>query len=263
MKALEYLNTEAPRLFVTTPQVIKMGPAVEAMEAKKAELVEVVKLTPKAPDFKYINELPEGAQQVFDTAVNVAVNYIGYFESEDLEFQMRKLFKYIGGGFFGSVFDLGHGLVLKINREGGQKDGEVMEALQGLPFIPKLYAYSVDGVFIVSQRVDGVTIYDLYDDHTNVPEKWDIKSFKEQLCEFEHKLDELGWIPRDCHSENCMVDREGNFYIVDVGCFEKSTTWNTNYLFNYAIEEVMDHGEEIQRASQHLLRKSMTTVKPQ
>jgi hypothetical protein len=135
----------------------------------------------------------------------------------------------LGSGHFGKVYNFSEEYVLKINNPnqmnyGGYnvRDGYIMEQLQGIAIIPQVFLYSVNNQFILIQKIKGKTC-------TELMESGEVKQFKD-IIDFHwtktfiekcaEEVEARGWKLADCHGENCMIDENGKFYIVDVGLFD-------------------------------------------
>ncbi|AYP68763.1 hypothetical protein BpsS36_00057 [Bacillus phage vB_BpsS-36] len=165
--------------------------------------------------FKVVSETPQSVLNQFNKVVNA------YAHDNGVE-SLRALLDFIGGGACGKVFDLGNGYVIKVN-DGNwtntTRDGEILEALQGLPFIPKLYAYSLDNKFMLVQKIEGQTLSSWHCGR----DQWSGKSKEELLKDYETFRAgclERGWRAGDMHESNMMVDAN-SFWIVDVGLYKE------------------------------------------
>ena len=97
-------------------------------------------------------------------------------------------------------------------------DHIVLESLQGLPFVPTLYAYTPDGKYLIIQRIKGLTLWEL--ELNNNPYQFNYEELKQQFKEFVAGCLERGWIPNDLHAGNVMVCPQG-VYVVDYGFFKR------------------------------------------
>ena len=169
-------------------------------------------------NFNIINELPQEVEDKFLTTLNEFLQSGNDFDRID------NILNYIAGGACGRVYDLGNGFILKINRftwSSNTPDGDILRDLQGVPMIPKLYWYSEDNRFIIIQKIDGVTT-GTYTGQFTFQKDWEEQMFKQLAQEVDELVKERGWVLNDIHSENCMIDREGNLWIVDVGLFKRT-----------------------------------------
>lgn len=168
--------------------------------------------------FNVVNELPTQVKNKFLKTVNA------FLQGHNDFYHIENILEYIAGGACGRVYDLGDGFIVKVNKFGWRTDtpdGDILKDLQGVPFIPKLYWYSEDNRFIVVQKIDGVTTGD-YLGQFLFGKELDIEKFKEIAKEVYSQAEERGWILNDIHGGNCMIDRQGRFWIVDVGLFQKA-----------------------------------------
>ena len=167
--------------------------------------------------FNIVNELPTEVKNKFLKVVNEFIQGQNDFD------RVEAILDYIAGGACGRVYDLGKGFVVKINKfnwGANTPDGDILKDLQGVPFIPKVYWYSEDNRFIVVQKIDGVTTGS-YNGDFIFQKKWEQETFKQMAQKVYEQCKERGWVPNDIHGGNCMIDRQGNFWIVDVGLFKR------------------------------------------
>ncbi|MBL5872349.1 hypothetical protein HV417_02070 [Bacillus sporothermodurans] len=173
--------------------------------------------------FNVVNELDTPVKNKLLKVVNE------YMMSKDFS-KVQAILGFIAEGACGKVYDLGDGLILKINIFGWRSqtpDGDILRDLQGVPCIPKLYWYSEDNRFIVVQKINGLTTRKFNQEPFKLPKAW-VREEHDQLMETVYKAClERGWYVNDIHGGNCMIDLEGNFWIVDVGLFDKDMSgWN-------------------------------------
>lgn len=131
--------------------------------------------------------------------------------------------KKIGQGLFGAVYNI-EGYAVKVFRQNRfnivHNDGVIMERLQGIECIPKLYSRCNN--FMISELIKG-------QDLTN-----EEGTPSEFLCGIRHdwkeriEYDMLQLAKRkvrtgDLHGQNIMITEEGNLKIVDVGGFSEVT----------------------------------------
>lgn len=167
--------------------------------------------------FNVVNELPTQARNKLLKTVNEFLMNGNDFDRVD------NILNYIAGGACGRVYDLGDGLILKVNKfdwNAVTPDGDILKDLQGIPMIPKVYWYSEDNRFIVVQKIDGETTSSYMGDYL-FKKRWEEEYFKQLAHGVDDMVKERGWVLNDVHGNNCMIDREGNFWIVDVGLFRK------------------------------------------
>jgi hypothetical protein len=169
--------------------------------------------------FNIVNELPTQVRNRLLKTVNEFIQGRNDFD------RVEAILNYIAGGACGKVYDLGDGFVVKINKFGWRSDtpdGDILKDLQGVPFIPKLYWYSEDNRFIVVQKIDGVTTSNYSFEPFMFDKPWNQEDFEEMAHMVDEMCKERGWVLNDIHGGNCMIDRKGNFWIVDVGLFRRA-----------------------------------------
>lgn len=180
------------------------------VKQNKGEFVKVAGVT-----FKVVNELP---QEVIGKLVEALQSIHNHLQPE---------LPRLGGGACGQVFDLG-GYALKIDYgwDGGQ-DGKILEDLQGCPFIPKLYMRSENKKFTVMQKIDGQTVASFCHSPEFSFDNWMSEEDFKRACEIAvREINDRGWAPEDMHHGNLMIDREGKFWIVDVGLFSREINYS-------------------------------------
>jgi hypothetical protein len=172
--------------------------------------------------FKVVNELPTKVRNTILKAVNEFVQANMDFEKVD------NILNFIAGGACGRVYDLGD-YILKVNKNSGLaencKDGEIMADLQGIPCIPKLYMYSEDNKYMVVQKIDGQTMSDFNWRPDFLPanhETFSVEEHERMVEEAYKEAEKRGWVMNDCHQYNTMIDKQGRFWVVDVGLFKEA-----------------------------------------
>ncbi|TWJ39616.1 hypothetical protein CHCC5027_3529 [Bacillus paralicheniformis] len=168
-------------------------------------------------EFNVVNELSIEIEEKLRKAIELHTS----FE------KMKNVFKFIGEGACGEVFALSEEHILKINTSRFANehtpDGTILNDLQGVSFIPKLYCYSTCNRFIVVQRVKGVTVRQYLDGRDNffMPSSLDSeRDHLNKVKQFTKDCAKRGWYPNDAHKSNVMIDYKGNFWVVDVGLFQ-------------------------------------------
>lgn len=176
-------------------------------------------------EMRYVKELPEDHIELLAKVVeafrsNAGMGF-GQFDSVE---------KILGGelasGHFGVVYNFGEDYILKIEKpwtkgEYNTRDGLVLEQLQGIGIIPQIYIYDLDNNFMVIQKVKGqMCATYAKTPEFDLPSNFDIQWTKEFIKRSAQEIEERGWVIGDAHAGNCMIDQEGNFYIVDVGLFD-------------------------------------------
>ncbi|PEZ47047.1 hypothetical protein CN367_11820 [Priestia megaterium] len=173
---------------------------------------------------RYVNKLPEGKIRELHQVIKA---FRDTFEmSEKFDAVEKLLGKEIASGHFGKVYDFGADLIIKIEKpwnkgEYNTRDGYILEELSGLPMIPQIYIYDVDNDFTVIQKIDGQTCH-RYNKNPlfELPADFDYVWTENFIKESAKLIENRGWKIADAHAENCMIDRKGNFWIVDVGLFD-------------------------------------------
>jgi hypothetical protein len=174
--------------------------------------------------FNYVKELP---QETLDLLIKSVIAFEGN-RSEWNEFE--KVNSLLGSpfasGHFGNVYALGEDYILKIEKPEHKgdyvtRDGKILEDLQGIPMIPQIYAYDENNDYMVIQRIKGQTCGGYSrDPEFELPADFDIEWTKAMIKNTAKQIEERGWQIADAHAGNCMIDHEGNFWIVDVGLFD-------------------------------------------
>ncbi|MEQ3591563.1 hypothetical protein ABM560_07320 [Bacillus albus] len=127
----------------------------------------------------------------------------------------------ISFGYEYTVYALNDDSVLKVsNGHHIQNSGRVLEELQGLPFIPKVYDYGED--WLIMQRIYGSTMFGYGRGWSWFRVQYDYENHKNNALNFCDDCMKKGWIPKDLNVGNVMIDIEGDFWIVDVGSFIKT-----------------------------------------
>jgi tRNA A-37 threonylcarbamoyl transferase component Bud32 len=166
----------------------------------------------------------------------------------------------IGKGCFGRVYDFSEDYVLKVNdprQLGGvynPRDGYIMEQLQGIAIIPQVYIYSENNQYILIQKIKGKNCRDIVDSgiFDGLKELIDFKWTKTFIEKCAEEVEARGWKLADCHGSNCMIDKDGKFYIVDVGLFDNLEECEEEWEFfgkstDYAISSLLAIKEAIER----------------
>lgn len=212
--------------------MLKQMDKLEVVSEEKVLLLpapQVNEFTVEGIKFKSINAVP-------NDAMSMVVQLIAINEGE-LPIP-RYVFERLGRGHCGGTWAISKDLVLKINEIDNRADidlerfvdGECLEDLQGLPLVPKLYAYSYDKQYMIVERIHGMQVGQCEYDMNNftaqlgasiVPKFWNWKKWIDKACEFNRGCLQRGWIPNDLHGENVMIDKAGNLTVVDYGLFKK------------------------------------------
>lgn len=166
-------------------------------------------------EVKHVTGAPAHIIESFQKVIEIGENKQGGF------YLLDSLYEKIGKGACGAVFALDSEYVVKVTRPDSRyetKDGEILEALQGLPLVPTLYAYSLDNRYALIQRISGDVVGNLWKGIKF--NEFDSKAWLVKCEEFIHGCTQKGWFPNDLHYENCMVDDEGRFWVIDFGLFK-------------------------------------------
>lgn len=176
-------------------------------------------------EMRYVKELPQDR-------INLLAQVIQAFRSNAGKGfdQFDAVEKILGGelasGHFGIVYNFGEDYILKIEKpwakgEYNTRDGLVLEQLQGIGIIPQIYMYDEDNNFMVIQKVKGqMCATYARNPEFDLPSNFDIQWTKQFIKHSAQEIEKRGWRIGDAHAGNCMIDHEGNFYIVDVGLFD-------------------------------------------
>lgn len=208
-------------------------------------------------EFITVKKLPQDVLDCLQEAVKIA-------EKENYE-KLEQIFGFIGGGKCGYVYKLSEDYILKVNHEGfsdEMEDGFILHKLSGVPFIPQVYTYTTDGKYTVVQRIKGVTVHDFkyndekYFEPSNVVS---LEKFSLKVVEFEQYCRNRDFYPCDLHHGNCMIDPQGNFWIVDVGLFGR----RPNHYHKCPSAELVDHYRDILQRIKAVTRfKEEQALKP-
>lgn len=177
----------------------------------------------------------------------------------DMAFDIREIdvskLPQISRGHEYDVYALNDELVLKISNGGHlQNSGQILSDLQGLPFIPKVYWWGDSGEYLVMQRIKGIEIGFYMTGFSWFRVPYDYDTHKNMTLEFFNGCIERGWIPRDLHFANIMIDKDGHCWIVDVGGFVKidEATIPPNkvkkMIPSYEVKKMLDYGKCIVNA---------------
>ncbi|QFG05204.1 serine/threonine kinase [Bacillus phage 019DV002] len=173
-------------------------------------------------DFVVVNEVSEKLLSLINKALECWEEDFDEYEHDLMYPTMKKHFKYLGGGYCGRVFELDEDTVIKVESGSysGCMDGMILERLQGLPFVPKVYMYTddEDNSITIMQKIKGVTITEYL--KGKAPFSL-LKAPKNLTVAAENFIIQAG-LERgveisDVKSDNCMIDEQGNFYMIDYG----------------------------------------------
>lgn len=142
------------------------------------------------------------------------------------------------------VYALNDESVLKISRGNHfQNSGKVLEDLQGLPFIPRVYEYGDD--WLIMQRIQGNMLFGYGRGWSWFRVEYDYYEHESKALEFINGCIERGWLPEDMSPGNVMYDINGEFWVVDVGSFRKDK--GSNFPTNQ-YQQLLRYGEDIKNA---------------
>lgn len=182
---------------------------------------------------------------LFSKKVKYDVELINEIPQQDLDYMMNliekgkraldKELERLGRGAYGTVYGYKDYAIKILNgyEEGFNScdaetnDGDILEGLQSVKYVPKLYAKIENRAIIVS-RVRGLTVSEY------------VKAMRNGKCEnfinpsfntaFEEALKDvvmLGYKPYDLHDCNVMIDYDNGLpIIVDVGLFSR---WDKSF----------------------------------
>jgi len=146
--------------------------------------------------------------------------------------EVEKRFRELGKGTCATVYAINDELVLKVNDKVESecvRDHQALKSLQGLPFVPTLYAYTTDGKYLIIERIKGHTLLN----PKNIKIRFNRNELRKQMEGFVDGCFQRGWIPYDIHEGNVMVSSRG-FYIVDFGFFRRKDS-NKEPLSSYSV----------------------------
>jgi hypothetical protein len=175
-------------------------------------------------NFRYVRQLPV---EVFNLVCQ-AVTSFEAMRGEWNEFQEvnNLLGDPFASGHFGNVYALSDDYILKIEKpmhkgSYNTRDGKILEDLQGIAMIPQIYMYDDNNDYMVIQRIKGQTCGGYQrDPEFDLPKDFDLEWTKAMIKNTAQEIEARGWRIADAHAGNCMIDHEGNFWIVDVGLFD-------------------------------------------
>lgn len=129
--------------------------------------------------------------------------------------------KRIGTGGAHKVYEIDEDKVLKVSKGNHKKNaGAILEELQGIPFVPKIYDYSSDGSWHIMQQIHGFTPYHARRGFIEMkPMSFDFERFLKDSRLFFSSCMKRGWEPADINASNVMIDWSGAFWVIDFDCF--------------------------------------------
>jgi predicted Ser/Thr protein kinase len=146
--------------------------------------------------------------------------YIDNYERASMYKPLSSYFtKQIGGGCNGEVFEYeGYAVKYFSGAEQYCNDGKMLEALNGSPYFPTVYAHDKD--FMIMERIIGYSLDDYCVEYDKLKNKLQVSpAFKYHLEKaFEH-ADKRGVELTDLKKSNIMINESGLPVIVDAGTF--------------------------------------------
>jgi tRNA A-37 threonylcarbamoyl transferase component Bud32 len=187
-------------------------------------------------EFTQVQELPMEMYELVGRAIE-AYRSASQRERNHMDKIAEVLGDEISSGHFGCVFELGEDYILKVEKPWNKhdfgyvsRDGEILEELQGIPCIPQVYIYDSSNDFIVIQKIKGITVKEYVDiEGFELPESFNYEYAVNLLEDCDRLVKQRGWQIADAHRNNCMIDYEGNFWIVDVGLFDHIESVNKGW----------------------------------
>lgn len=200
--------------------------------------------------FTVVNDLP---LNIMEKAIESIATYYGQRNPNQAGWinwrRVESVLELIGAGHCGAVFELSEEIAIKFDKgtmTDETQDGAVLEALQGLPLIPKVYMYSQDGNITIMQKVTGENVSSYRRNKIFSVLNFDKKKVDEQVMELVVGIYKRGWRATDLHGENVMVDKEGRFWVVDVGIFSKSVRPPNKFHIEDVISDLRNHTRGIE-----------------
>lgn len=175
-------------------------------------------------NFRYVKELPV---ETFNLLCQAVTAFEAMRDDWNAFEEVNKLLgDPFASGHFGNVYSLGEEYILKIEKpstkgEYNTRDGRILEDLQGVPMIPQIYMYDTNNDYMVIQKIKGQTCGSYSrEPKFELPSDFDLEWTKQMIKKTAEQIEARGWVIGDAHAGNCMIDEEGNFWIVDVGLFD-------------------------------------------
>lgn len=172
-------------------------------------------------EVQLFNDIPESDLANILKFINKSAKR--YIRWGDVSKKFEKLgFLYIDAGTSGIVYKYKNYAIKIFTKDTGdgwysESDCEILSKLQDISLYPKLYA-NCEGKFIIVEFIEGCNLCCFDED-----EKMDI-DYAEHMLDGFVKTIKKGLKPHDLHDNNTMIDKEGNFIIIDVGCFQSINT---------------------------------------
>ncbi|WP_404459347.1 hypothetical protein [Sutcliffiella horikoshii] len=122
-------------------------------------------------------------------------------------------------GKTGNVYALNDEQILKVFTSEKSNSGKILNDLQGLPFVPKIYEYGED--WLIMQRIKGNILWFHQKGFSWFNVKLNYKEHKKNTLDFIDGSIAKGWMPEGLHQFNVMMGEDGKLYVCDVGRFIK------------------------------------------
>lgn len=193
-------------------------------------------------EFKSINEIP-------NEVIAKVVQLVALSEKEyDIP---EYIYTKLGSGACGGVWELNDEFVLKINEENeftlsDLQDGIVLEELQGLPLVPKLYAYSTNNKYIIIEKIHGLTCSFFTNERmarkhgVSLTSSFNANEWVRKAEEFYCGALKRGWHPDDVHGGNMMINTKGEIVVIDFGLFKPLKYVNPKADLTHELEGMID-----------------------
>ena len=148
-------------------------------------------------------------------------NIIKIIENDDLD-----IFDYLGCGESANVYAYDNYCIKIFKEDDGyyrysNKDAYVLEFLQGIECVPKLYAYKHEK-YLIMEFIDGVHMGDA------LAENKSISGIRRELRKELYKIYKKGIKPGDLHLYNILYDADGNYKMIDFGMYSRDTSIYNN-----------------------------------
>lgn len=174
-----------------------------------------------------VNEIPEND-------LKFILDFINNFDTSNYyRFNKSLEFEFIGRGCYGHVIRYKN-YAIKISNEGSVlTDGFILEKLQDLEFVPKLYCYDEDGEIVIMEYINGKTLDNLI--NNNILFDMNILySIENQY----HKILERNICPKDLHGGNVLIDTNNKPIIIDFGSYYEKEEAYKNFLNSFDLYEI-------------------------
>ena len=137
--------------------------------------------------------------------------------------------------------------------------------LNGISMIPRVYEVANNPYYQIMEYIDGIKIADLanrpilityFSEDLNdrlgyyIDNKFDYENYVSQVDKLFIGCIERGFLPRDLHDENILIDSKQNVWVVDLDQFQKISI-DRRLHYNYKDEEdyktMLLHGKKIEK----------------